>query len=118
MAGKRDHNTCIPEFFKNIPTKRLPDLARQQPIIGDPPAYLNTKVANWTDVVVVDNKCYDKDDVQALILERDTARREAEKAKAMLDTFRTSLEIGIEHQLTCAQLKTAIQRAGAKADPT
>lgn len=41
------------------------------PVIGDPPSLLNTKCANWTDVVVVDGKCYDKDAVAKLLAERD-----------------------------------------------
>lgn len=45
-------------------------------VIGDPPNLLNSKVAHWTDVVVVDGKCYDKDAVAKLLAERDNAWKE------------------------------------------
>lgn len=40
-------------------------------VIGDTPEQLNTRCANWVDVVVVDGKCYDKDAVAKLLAERD-----------------------------------------------
>lgn len=51
----------------------------------------------------------------AIRSQRDAALQEAAKAKAMLEGFRSALEIGIENKLTCAELKKAIQLAGAKA---
>lgn len=50
----------------------------------------------------------------AIRSQRDAALQEATKAKAMLEGFRSALEIGIENKLTCAELKKAIQLAGAK----
>jgi hypothetical protein len=49
-------------------------------VIGDPTSLLNTKCANWTDVVVVDGKCYDKDAVAKLLVERDALASEVDDA--------------------------------------
>lgn len=56
-----------------------------------------------------------EDEIKKLKAERDAALQEAAKAKAMLEGFRSALEIGIENKLSCAELKKAIQLAGAKA---
>lgn len=48
--------------------------------IGDPPSLLNTKCANWTDVVVVGGKAYDKDAVAKLLAERNALATEVDEA--------------------------------------
>lgn len=59
-------------------------MSEKQPlIIGDTPNQLNTRCANWVDVVVVDGTCYDKDSVAKLLAERDALA-------AQLDVLRTA----------------------------
>lgn len=61
--------------------------------------------------------CLDKmvpSDLRKLVAERDAALGEVVKSKTMLEGFCSALEIGIENNLSCAELKKAIQLAGAK----
>lgn len=59
------------DMQKHVRVKLQTNTCTEKPlVIGDPPSLLNTTCANWTDIVVVDGKGYDKEAVAKLLAER------------------------------------------------
>ena len=72
MADKKDNSVVnIPDFLKNIPSRKLEDIHNPKFVLGDTPEQLNVKCANWVDAIVVDGKVYTTQHVKNLLAERD-----------------------------------------------
>ena len=121
------------DMQKHVRVKLQTNTCTEKPlVIGDPPKYLNTKLANWTDVVVVDGKAYDKEavtemiaeiselksksldhsmEIKSFISERAILEKRIADQDQMLNLLRESLQLGADKDLTCHDLLMVMNMA-------
>jgi hypothetical protein len=84
-------------------------------VIGDPPNLLNAQCANWTDVVVVDGKAYDKEAVARLLMQLSLAKTKNEILIDALDGAAKTVGF-LSYHLRGRVAEEALLDMAAKAD--